>query len=126
MPLRSLMDLPHDSVCGLSILLPPRMLTPDPGPDGALALEDKDAFAAVLPNASLLDSDFSFYLHLRELFRAASATHHEVRASQLALSVAPPGDDTFELWHRVIKGLTELGAYDDAYAALAASPYDKL
>ena len=102
------------------------MLILDPGPDGALALEDRDVFAAVLPNASLLDSDFSFYLHLRELFRAASATHHEVRASQLALSVAPPGGDTSELWYRVIKGLTELGAYDDAYAALAASPYDKL
>ena len=104
----------------------PRILTPYTGPDGALAPEDRDAFAAVLPNASLLGSDFAFYLHLRELFRAASATHHEVRASQLALSVAPPGDDTSELWRGVIKGLTELGAYDDAYAALAASPYDKL
>lgn len=96
------------------------------GPDGALSPEDGEAFAAVLPNASLLDSDFSFYLHLRELFRAASATHYEVRASQLALSVAPPGNDTSELWHRVIKGSIEIGAYDDAYAALAASPYDKL
>ena len=104
----------------------PKVLISDAGPDGALALEDRDAFAAVLPNASLLDSDFSFYLHLRELFRAASATHHEVRASQLALSVAPLGSDTSELWYRVIKGLTELGAYDDAYAALAASPYDRL
>lgn len=109
-------------------LFPPRtlMFHTHPGPDGALAVEDREAFAAVLPSASLLDSDFSFYLHLRELFRAASATHHEVRASQLALSVAPATSDTSELWYRVIKGLTELGAYDDAYAALAASPYDKL
>ena len=104
----------------------PGVLTPGTGPDGALAPEDRDAFSAVLPNTSLLDSDFSFYLHLRELFRAASATHYEVRALQLALSVAPPGGNTSELWHRVVKGLTELGAYDDAYAALAASPYDKL
>lgn len=102
------------------------MLTSGAGPDSALALEDREAFAAVLPNASLLDSDFTFYLHLRELFRAATATHHEVRASQLALSVAPPDGDTSELWHRVIKGLTELGSYDEAYAALAASPYDRL
>ena len=108
------------------MLLPSRALIPDQGPDGALALEDRDAFAAVLPNSSLLGSDFSFYLHLRELFQAASATHHEVRVSQVALSVAPLGGDTSELWYRVIKGLTELGAYDDAYAALAASPYDKL
>jgi len=108
------------------MLFRPMMLTSLVGPDGALALEDRDTFAAVLPNATLLDSDFSFYLHLRELFRAASATHHEVRASQLALSVTPPGSDTSELWYRAIKGLTELGAYDDAYAGLAASPYDKL
>ena len=107
-------------------LFPQKILTTHPGPDGALALEDTKAFAAVLPNARLLDSDFSFYLHLRELFRAASATHHEVHALQLALSVAPPDSDTSELWNRVIKGLTELGAYDDAYAALAASPYDQL
>ena len=109
-----------------STLFSPGTLTPGPGPDSALVLEDKNAFSAVLPNASLLDSDFSFYLHLRELFRTASVTHHEVRASQLALSVAPPGDDTSELWYRVVKGLTELGAFDDAYATLAASPYDKL
>ena len=89
-------------------------------------MEDRDAFAAVLPNASVLDSDFSFYLHLRELFKVALATHHEVRASQLAISVAPPGGDTSELWYRVVKGLTELGAFDDAYAALSASPYDNL
>lgn len=102
------------------------MLTSDTGPDSALTVEDKEAFAAVLPNANLLDSEFNFYLHLGELFRAASATHHEVRASQLALSVAPLGEDTSDLWHRVIKGSTELGSYDDAYAALAASPHNNL
>lgn len=115
-----------DSVSHLATSFLPRVLTLDPGPDGVLAPEDRDAFAAVLPNATLLDSDFTFYLHLKELFRAASATHHEVRTSQLALSVAPPGVDTSELWHRMIKGSTELGAYDDAYGALTASPYDKL
>ena len=49
-------------------LLPSRVLIPDQGPKGALVLEDRDAFAAVLPNSGLLDSDFSFYLYLRELF----------------------------------------------------------
>jgi nuclear pore complex protein Nup160 len=46
--------------------------------------------------------------------------------SQLALSVAPPDTDTTGLWTNVIKGNIALGLFDDAYAALIVSPYEKL
>ncbi|PCH41595.1 hypothetical protein WOLCODRAFT_100880 [Wolfiporia cocos MD-104 SS10] len=96
------------------------------GPDCALSLEDKAALAAVLPGAQLFESEFDFYLHVAALFRAASDTCHDVSFSQLALSVAPPIADTTSLWRGVIRGLTDLGLYQDAYASLVATPYDRV
>ena len=73
----------------------------------------------------MFDSEFSFYLHAATLFRDSNATSYEVLFTRLAISVAPV-INTMPLWATVIKGLVELGLYDDAYQALISSPYDKL
>jgi len=96
------------------------------GPDRALSLEDEGALALVLPGGELLDSEFAFYFFVSSLFKSASQVHHEVLFSQLALSVAPPNWDCTPLWQSVIRGNTDLGLYDDAYASLIATPCDKL
>ncbi|KAI0951956.1 hypothetical protein AcW1_004182 [Taiwanofungus camphoratus] len=96
------------------------------GSDNALSFEDREALAAVLPGTELFESEFDFYLHASSLFKAASSTSHETMFSQLSLAVAPPGIDTTSLWHGLIKGLTDLGLYEDAYAALISTPYDRL
>ncbi|GBE79204.1 hypothetical protein SCP_0204010 [Sparassis crispa] len=96
------------------------------GRDSALTTEDHEALAGVLPGAAFFQSVFDFYLHVAGLFKAVSVTSSEVVFSQLALSVAPPGVDTASLWHAVIRGLTDLGLYEDAYAALVSTPYEKL
>ena len=89
-------------------------------------MEDQQALAAVLPRAELFDSEFNFYLHAAGLFRAVAVTSHEVLFTQRSLSVAPSGLDTADLWLTVIKGLTDLGLYEDAYTALVAAPYVRL
>jgi hypothetical protein len=99
---------------------------PSPGEESGLTPEDLDALASILPGSTLFNSEFSFYLHICGLYKTASLTYHEVRASQLALSVTPPGMDTSELWCRIIKGYIDLGSYDEAYSNLAATPYEKV
>ncbi|KAI0334875.1 hypothetical protein GY45DRAFT_1317953 [Cubamyces sp. BRFM 1775] len=96
------------------------------GPHTALAGEDQQALAGVLPSEKLFPTQFDFYLHVADLFKAALSTYHDVSFTQLALSVAPPGLDTMALWHSVIKGLTDLGRYEDAYTALVSAPYERL
>ncbi|KZT74501.1 hypothetical protein DAEQUDRAFT_195531 [Daedalea quercina L-15889] len=96
------------------------------GPKSALSDEDKEALAAVLPGAELFESEFDYYLHTAGLFKTASDTLHEVSFTQLAIPVAPPGADTASLWHGAIRGLTDLGLYEDAYASLISTPYEKL
>jgi hypothetical protein len=91
-----------------------------------MSLEDSEALAAVLPGAALFDSDFTFYLHAAALFKSAGVVTYEVSFTQLALSCTPVGVNTSGLWHTIIKGLTDLGVYDDAYMALTSCPYEKL
>ncbi|KAH8105506.1 nucleoporin Nup120/160-domain-containing protein [Cristinia sonorae] len=91
----------------------------------ALTQEDADGLACVLPRQELFDSEFSFYLHAAALFRDVTVTSYEVSFTQLAISVAPVVN-TMPLWSTVIRGLIELGLYDDAYRALISSPYEKL
>ena len=80
-----------------------------------------------LPGGRLFPTQFEFYLHVSDLFKAVSNTQYDVHFTQLALSVAAdPGLDTSSLWHNVIKGLTDLGQYEDAYAALVSTPYERL
>ena len=71
----------------------------------------------------LLESRLDF---LSDLFKAALSTYHDVFFTQFALSVAAPGLDTTALWHNVIKGLTDLAQYEDAYTALISGPYERL
>ncbi|KAM5532722.1 hypothetical protein V8D89_013614 [Ganoderma adspersum] len=96
------------------------------GPHSALSSDDRDALRAVLPAGKLFETQFDFYLHASDLFKAALSTHHDVLFTQLALSNAPPHVDTTLLWSNVIKGLTDLGQYEDAYTALISAPYDRL
>ncbi|CDO74132.1 hypothetical protein BN946_scf185043.g182 [Trametes cinnabarina] len=96
------------------------------GPQSALSPDDQEALAVVLPGEKVFPMPFDFYLHVADLFKAALATYHDVFFTQLALSVAPPGIDTMALWHGVIKGLTDLGEYEDAYTALVSAPYERL
>jgi nuclear pore complex protein Nup160 len=95
------------------------------GADHGLSFEDQDALASVLPGAELFDSSFSFYLHASNIFKMSSLVYHEVQFSQLALAVAPP-EDTSSLWVNIVKGYTDLGMYEDAYASLMANPYERL
>ncbi|KAF8076014.1 nucleoporin Nup120/160-domain-containing protein [Lyophyllum atratum] len=96
------------------------------GGDHVLSAEDQETLARILPATELLDSQYFFYIHASNLFKLSSWVHHEVFFAQLAISVAPPGADTSSLWATVINGLTDLGYYDDAYAALMSTPYEKL
>ena len=96
------------------------------GPHSTLSFEDADALAAVLPGGQLFDSMFGFYLHASTLFKSASLTDYDVHFAQLALSNAPPDWDTTDLWSTVIRGATDLGYWDDAYAALMSTPHDSL
>jgi nuclear pore complex protein Nup160 len=96
------------------------------GPFSALSFEDADALAAVLPGARLFDSMFGFYLHASSLFKSASLTDHDVHFARLALSNAPLDWDTSDLWSTVIRGATDLGYWDEAYATLMATPHDML
>ncbi|KAK7696575.1 hypothetical protein QCA50_001233 [Cerrena zonata] len=90
-----------------------------------LSAEDQYALQSVL-SGGFYDSSFHFYHHVASLFKAAGVTMHEVTFSQLSLSVAPPEVNTNSLWYSVVRGFTDLGLYQDAYATLIASPYDKL
>lgn len=96
------------------------------GPYSALSFEDADALAAVLPGGQLFDSTFGFYLHVSSLFKSASLIDHDVHFARLAISNAPPEWDTNDLWSTVIRGATDLGYWDEAYAALMATPHDIL
>ncbi|KAF8266642.1 nucleoporin Nup120/160-domain-containing protein [Lactarius quietus] len=96
------------------------------GPHSALSFEDADALAAVLPGGRLFDSTFGFYLHAATLFKTASLTDHEIHFAHLALSNAPPDWNTTDLWNAVIKGATDLGYWDNAYAALMSTPHELL
>ena len=80
----------------------------------------------MLPSGRVFDTQLEFYLHASDLFKAALSTYHDVFFTQLALSVAAPGLDTSALWHNVIKGLTDLGQYEDAYTALISAPNERL
>ena len=97
-----------------------------PGPDAPLLPEDEDALSVVLPGGELFDTEFAFYVHISSLFKVSLQVHHEVLFSQLALSVVPEDVDCTDVWHNVIKGNIELRLYDEAYAALMTTPYDKL
>ncbi|EMD40997.1 hypothetical protein CERSUDRAFT_43484 [Gelatoporia subvermispora B] len=96
------------------------------GTDRALSFEDHEALAAVLPGAELFESEFGFHLHVAHLFKAVSMTTYEVSFSQLAVSAAPPDADTADIWHGIIRGLTDLGLFEDAYTALISNPYERL
>ncbi|TCD70458.1 hypothetical protein EIP91_003219 [Steccherinum ochraceum] len=91
----------------------------------ALIDEDRDALASVLPRQELFDSEFSFYLHAAALFGDSGVTLYEVAFTQLAISTAPVVN-TISLWSTAIKGLIDLGFYDDAYKTIVSSPYEKL
>ncbi|EEB99482.1 hypothetical protein MPER_00834, partial [Moniliophthora perniciosa FA553] len=91
-------------------------------PDSALSLEDKEALEQVLPSGQLFDSPYSFYLYIATLFKSSTLIYHEVLFTQHALSCVPPNVDTSPLWHTVVKGYTELGMYEDAYAAWLSIP----
>ena len=96
------------------------------GPYSTLSFEDADALAAVLPGGQLFDSMFGFYLHASSLFKSASLIDHDVHFCRLAISNSPSDWDTNDLWSTVIRGATDLGYWDEAYAALMATPHDML
>ncbi|RDB20540.1 hypothetical protein Hypma_012453 [Hypsizygus marmoreus] len=96
------------------------------GADHSLSAEDQEALALILPATELFDSQYAFYVHVSNLFKACSLVQQEVSFAQLAISAAPVDADTSFLWHTVIKGCTDLALYDDAYAALMLTPYEKL
>lgn len=80
--------------------------------------------ARVLPNGELFDDAYAFYLHAAMLFKYHSLTYQEVTFTQLAISSSPADVDTASLWSVVVKGYTDLGMYEDAYASWVASPHE--
>jgi len=79
----------------------------------------------VLPSSHpSIDSQYSFYLYAANLFQNVS-TYYEVFFSRLAIQVAPADADTASLWRTVVKGLTDLALYDEAYASTMATPFEK-
>lgn len=95
------------------------------GPGITTTHEDFEALSSVLPAASTTQSEFSFYLHVSNLFKSDLLVQHEVHFARLAISTAPSNADTSFLWNNVIKGLLDLGSYEDAYASIMATPYEK-
>ncbi|KAJ7590746.1 nucleoporin Nup120/160-domain-containing protein [Mycena floridula] len=96
------------------------------GPDNGLSMQDSTALSRVLGAGRMIESSGEFYVHVASLFKGRAYVQHEVQFTQLAISVAPPGCDTSLLWQTVIKGYTDLGWYEEAYAAWVAAPYDSL
>ncbi|KAG5644918.1 hypothetical protein DXG03_007383 [Asterophora parasitica] len=96
------------------------------GGEHALSAEDQESLARILPAIELLHSQYFFYIHVSNLFKLSGWVHYEVLFAQLAISVAPPNADTSSLWATLITGFSELALYEDAYAALMATPYEKL
>lgn len=90
---------------------------------GGLSPEDEDALVAVIPSQRPLATQYEFYIDVTALFSKVHEVHHRVHFAQLALSVAPAGLSTSTLWKSVIHGLLDVGQYDDAYAAIVATPY---
>ncbi|EPQ59509.1 hypothetical protein GLOTRDRAFT_71020 [Gloeophyllum trabeum ATCC 11539] len=88
--------------------------------------EEEDGHIVVVAPPGAVMSQFHFYLHVSNLFRAARATSYEIKFSQLAISVAPLGTDLQELWYAIIKGYIDLSQYEDAYIAIISTPYEKL
>jgi nuclear pore complex protein Nup160 len=82
-----------------------------------MTLEDSNAFATVLPNSQIMDSEYNYYLFVAGLFRH-EYVYYEVKFSKLALQVSPAGVDTGPLWKTIVKGLGDLGLYEEAYATL--------
>jgi len=96
------------------------------GVDHAMDAEGQETLAYLLPATELIDSQYSFCVHLSNIFKSASHVHQEVYFAQLAISVAPVDLDTSSLWYTVVKGLSDLSLYEDAYASLMSTPYEKL
>ena len=88
--------------------------------------EGQETLAFLLPATELIDSQYSFCVHLSNIFKSASHMYQEVHFAQLAISVAPVDADTSPLWYTVVKGLSDLSLYEDAYASLMSTPYKKL
>ncbi|PPR02464.1 hypothetical protein CVT24_002013 [Panaeolus cyanescens] len=89
-----------------------------------LTLEDLDALSSVLTAAHPIDNQFAFYQFASGLFQG-TVVQYQVRFSQLALEVAPDTADTSPLWSAIVKGLTDLGLYDEAYASIMIMPFDR-
>ncbi|CCM04030.1 uncharacterized protein FIBRA_06187 [Fibroporia radiculosa] len=96
------------------------------GLQDVLIEDDEKALASILPGGQLFNSEFDYYLHAASLSKTVGAVSQEVFFTQRAVSVAPPDVDTTTLWHVIIRGLTDLGLYEDAYAALVSTPYNRL
>ncbi len=75
----------------------------------------------MVPSIQPTESEYNFYLLAADMFRNGYV-QHEVRFMTLALQVAPTGIDTLPLWSSIVKGLTDLALYDDAYATLMQNP----
>ena len=90
-----------------------------------MTLEDSNALATVLPSSQVMDGEYNYYLFSAELFRN-EYVYHEVKFSKLALQVSPAGIDTGPLWKTIVKGLTDLGLYEEAYATLMQIPSEIL
>jgi nuclear pore complex protein Nup160 len=97
-----------------------------PASHSALSDDDARALASVLPDATLFDYEFSYYIAVSSFYAKASEVFYEVRFTQLAISVAPPELDSSALWYNVIRGYIDLAQYDEAYTALVTMPYEKL
>lgn len=87
--------------------------------------EDVEPLQMVLPATQPIESEFAYYVYVSELFKAHLQIRYQVQFAQLAISSAPAGVDTSSLWSIVIKGYSELGHYEEAYATINAMPFER-
>jgi len=73
--------------------------------------DGQETLALLLPETELIHSQYSFCVHLSNIFKIASHVHQEVHFAQLAISMVPVGVHTSSLWYIVIKDLSDLSLY---------------
>ncbi|EJD54022.1 hypothetical protein AURDEDRAFT_110670 [Auricularia subglabra TFB-10046 SS5] len=96
------------------------------GPHHTLSAEESDALRTVLPQSVLLESDFSYFLHIAAIFEDAGYQEHVIAFNKLAIQAAADGVDTSELWFKVFRGHVALGDFEEAYMALVSTPHEQL
>lgn len=101
------------------------MLTQTVGQGAILSGEDERALHFVTRSTGSLH-EHSYYKWVATMLEKVGYNPESVRFYKLAIELAPPEEETSELWRKVITGYTELNMFEDAYMALVTAPYESM